>query len=85
MSPSQFCPPPVNSGAPASVARPGSSDGQGGTPPAVVSTSFLSHPVGDWVTCCGGVRFQIAMPWHFVSAFERTAGPGGHLLPWGGV
>lgn len=26
-----FCPPPVNSGATASVARPGSSDGQGGT------------------------------------------------------
>jgi len=33
MPSSQFCPPPVNSGAPASVARPGSSGRQGGTLP----------------------------------------------------
>lgn len=76
MSPSQFCPPPVNSGAPASVARPGSPGRLGGTPiEGCPLRGKLKRGMGDWVVICeehGGWARGFALPWHFDAAFDRS-------------
>lgn len=74
MPSSRFCPPPVNSGAPASVARPGLPGRLGGIRASGSSQrfawGFLRHPFGDWVVFCPGRR--LATTWRFDTAMERS-------------